>query len=150
MNTLFDPLIYADIVHRVDSIQPGSQRRWGKMTAAQMLEHTARALEVAAGKTQAKQALLGKAIGWMFRSNFIGEQPFGKNAPTAPDFVVTGIDPDFRRTQERVKTLLGEFYAIGEKGCNGQIHGFFGRMTGAEWGITQCKHMDHHLRQFGA
>jgi hypothetical protein len=23
-------------------------------------------------------------------------------------------------------------------------------MTGAEWGVTQYKHMDHHLRQFGA
>jgi hypothetical protein len=28
--------------------------------------------------------------------------------------------------------------------------GFFGRMSGAEWGVTQYKHLDHHLRQFGA
>jgi hypothetical protein len=62
--------------------------------------------------------------------------------------VVQG-EPDFGRTKERVKTLLGEFHALGEQGCHGNIHGFFGRMTGAEWGVTQFKHMDHHLRQFG-
>ena len=150
MKTLFDRTTYEEIVRRVDAIQPGAERHWGKMTAAQMLEHSARALEVASGKKPVKQAFLGKAMSWIFRSNFVGEKPFAKNSPTGPEFIVTGIDPDFRRTQERVKTLLGEFYAIGEKGCDGRIHGFFGRMTGAEWGITQYKHMDHHLRQFGA
>jgi uncharacterized protein DUF1569 len=149
MRTLFDRTTYEDIVRRVESLQPGAERHWGKMTAAQMLEHSARALEMAAGKTPSKQAFLGKAIGWIFRSNFVGEKPLAKNAPTGPDFVVTGIEPDFRRTQERLKTLLAEFYEIGEEGCDGHIHGFFGRMTGAEWGSTQYKHLDHHLRQFG-
>ena len=150
MKTLFDPATYEDIVRRVESIQPSSERHWGKMTAAQMLEHTARALEMAAGTKPGKQAFLGKMIGWIFRKDFVGEKPFGRNAPTGPDFIVTGIEPDFRRTQERVKTLLGEFHTLGEKGCDGNIHGFFGRMTGAEWGVTQYKHVDHHLRQFGA
>jgi hypothetical protein len=59
-------------------------------------------------------------------------------------------DPDFARTKERVKTLLAEFHALGERGCDGNIHGFFGKMTGAEWGVTQFKHLDHHLRQFGS
>jgi hypothetical protein len=27
---------------------------------------------------------------------------------------------------------------------------FFGRMSGAEWGVTQFKHADRPLRQFGA
>ena len=27
---------------------------------------------------------------------------------------------------------------------------FFGSLTGAEWGVSQFKHVDHHLRQFGA
>ena len=149
MKTLFDPVAYEEIVRRVESIQPGSERQWGKMTVAQMLEHTARALEMAAGKRQRKQAFLGKLIGWKFRKDFVGEKPFGKNGPTGPDFIVEG-EPDFRSTREKVKTLLGELHALGERGCDGNIHGFFGKMTGAEWGVTQYKHMDHHLRQFGA
>ena len=104
---------------------------------------------MAAGKKQAKQAFVGKMIGWIFRKQFVGEKPLGKNGPTGPGFIVHD-EPDFRLTQEKVKVLLGDLHALGEKGCDGNIHGFFGRMTGAEWGITQYKHMDHHLRQFGA
>ncbi len=149
MKTLFDPAVHKDVLRRVDSVRPDSQRQWGKMTAGQMLEHTARALEMATGKKPLKQAFIGKMIGWKFRKGFLGPEPFPKSSPTAPDFVIQG-EPDFARTKERVKTLLAEFHAMGAQGCDGNIHGFFGRMTGAEWGITQFKHLDHHLRQFGS
>mgnify|MGYP001794749648 CR=1 FL=1 len=33
--------------------------------------------------------------------------------------------------------------------CDG-AHAFFGRMPGQEWAILMYKHLDHHLRQFGA
>jgi hypothetical protein len=147
MKTLFDAAAYEEIVRRVASLRPDSPRLWGKMTASQMLEHTARALEVAAGKTPSRQAVLGKMIGWIFRKDFVGEKPFGKNAPTGPNFIVHD-EPDFHLAREKVETLLREFHALGEKACDGRVHGFFGRMTGAEWGVTQYKHMDHHLRQF--
>jgi len=32
----------------------------------------------------------------------------------------------------------------------GFIHDFFGKMTREEIGILAYKHLDHHLRQFGA
>ena len=137
MKTLFDPGAHEEIARRVESLQPGAQRRWGKMTVAQALEHTARALEMATGKRQWQQAFLGKMIGWIFRKDFVGERQFGRNAPTSPDFVVLGSEPDFHRTKDRVKTLLGEFHELGERGCDGNVHSFFGRMTGAEWGVTQ-------------
>ena len=149
MQTLFDPVVYQDVRRRVESIQPHSERQWGKMTAGQMLEHTARALETATGKRVSKQAFLGKMIGWMFWKGFVGPKPFGKNGPTGPDFVVQG-EPEFGPTKDRLTTLLGEFHRMGERGCDGHVHGFFGKMTGAEWGVTQYKHLDHHLRQFGA
>jgi hypothetical protein len=46
--------------------------------------------------------------------------------------------------------LMREFQTKGEAACNGNVHSFFGRMSGAEWGVMQYKHLDHHLRQFGA
>jgi hypothetical protein len=150
VKTIFDRSAYNEIIGRLESLQPVAQRQWGKMTVAQMLEHTARAAEMATGKRPLKQAFLGRMIGWAFKKDFVGEKPFTRNAPTAPDFTVTAIDPDFNGGKTRLKSVLSELHTLGEKGCDGNVHAFFGRMTGAEWGVTQYKHVDHHLRQFGA
>ena len=149
MQTIFDATTRDELLRRVDTIQPGSQRQWGKMSAAQMLEHTARALEVATGRKPSKQAFIGKAIGWMFKKDFLGEKPFGKNSPTGPEFIVHD-EPQLDLAREKLKMLIREFSAAGEKACDGRIHGFFGSLTGKEWGESQYKHVDHHLRQFGA
>jgi hypothetical protein len=149
METVFDPAVYQRLLGRVDSLTPQSSRLWGKMSVSQMLEHVARALEMAAGRRARKQAALGKLIGWAFRKDFVGPKPFGRDSPTGPDFVVQG-EPDFASTAARVKALLAELHSQGEAGAEGRIHGFFGRLSGREWGITQFKHLDHHLRQFGA
>lgn len=149
MDTLFDPAAYQRMLGRLESLTPSAPRQWGKMTVAQMLEHTARALEMAAGKKPAQQALIGKLIAWAFRGDFVGPKPFGKDSPTGPNFIVQG-EPEFGAARERLKGLMGEFHALGERGCEGHIHSFFGRMTGMEWGVTQHKHLDHHFRQFGA
>ena len=47
------------------------------------------------------------------------------------------------------RNFLGE-EPSGEQGCNGNVHTFFGRLSGTQWGETQYKHLDHHLRQFVA
>jgi hypothetical protein len=149
MNTLFDPRVYQDTLRRIESLQPTNQRQWGRMSAAQMLEHLARVVEMAAGKTPTRQRAIGKAISWIFKKRFVGPGPFQRNAPTAPDFVVR-TEPDFVKAKQRLVALLGELHGLGEHGCEGNVHAFFGTLTGAEWGLTQYKHLDHHLRQFSA
>ena len=148
MQTLFDPQTHQDVATRVAALRVDSERQWGKMSPAQMLEHTSRVLEMAIGKRPVPQALLGKLIGWMVRKQFVGEKPFSKNGPTGPWLIVKD-EPDFAAVQSKATALLREFHELGERGCDGRVHGFFGKMTGAEWGVTQFKHMDHHLRQFG-
>ena len=148
MQTLFDPETCQSVVRRVALLRADSRRQWGKMSPAQMLEHTSRALEMAIGKTPVNQAFLGKLIGWTVRKQFVGEKPFSNNGPTGPALIVTG-EPNFAEVQAKATTLLREFHELGERGCDGHVHGFFGRMTGVEWGVTQFKHLDHHLRQFG-
>jgi hypothetical protein len=149
MQTIFDPSTCEALLRRVDAVHTTSARQWGKMSAAQMLEHTARALEVATGRKPATQAFVGKAIGWIFKAGFLGEKPFAKNSPTGPELVVHD-EPELEAARTKVKTLIGEFSAAGAKACDGRVHGFFGPLTGGEWGVSQYKHVDHHLRQFGA
>ena len=149
MKSLFDPDVFQHTVNRVEGLQPSASRRWGTMTPAQMLEHSARAVEMACGKGPQKQFWLGKLIGWTVRKDFVGEKPFSKNGPTSPDFIVKS-EPDFIAAKNRLLGTMRELQSKGESGCDGNMHAFFGRMSGAEWGVTQYKHLDHHLRQFGA
>jgi hypothetical protein len=148
MKTVFDTETHDELLERLGKLKPDSERQWGKMSPAQMMEHSARALEMAAGKEPRQQRLLGKAIGWIFRSGFLSEKPIPRNAPTGPTFVIQN-DPDFEATRKRLTDLIAEFHGLGEVGTDGNIHGFFGPLSGKQWGETQYKHLDHHLRQFG-
>lgn len=149
MPTYFDSATYQDLVRRVEALAPDAPRQWGTMTPAQMLEHATRVLEMAAASPAYDQIFIGKMISWMFKKNFLGPKPFGKNAPTGPAFVAKD-KPDFAATKARLLEQMAKVHGLGEAGCDGHVHAFFGRLTGAEWGVSQYKHLDHHLRQFGA
>jgi hypothetical protein len=148
MRSIFETDTHADLLDRLAKLNADTERQWGKMTASQMMEHTARAMEMATGQVPMKQAFIGKAIGWIFKNKFLGEQPFSKNSPTGPTLIIKD-DPDFEAVRERLSGLISHLHSLGESGTDGNIHGFFGPLTGKQWGETQYKHVDHHLRQFG-
>jgi hypothetical protein len=148
MKTIFDKNTHDELHERLGGLTPEAERQWGTMSPAQMMEHTARALEMATGKKPMQQAFLGKAIGWIFKNGFLSEKPFPQNSPTGPTLIIKD-EPDFEVTRARLKGLVTEFHVLGENGTDGNIHGFFGALSGKQWGETQYKHLDHHLRQFG-
>ena len=149
MKTIFDAETKAELHERLGKLTPDAARQWGKMSPSQMMEHTARVLAMATSPEQPlKQVFLGKAIAWIFKNKFLGPEPFGKNAPTGPDYIIKD-DPDFDATRARLSELITLFHERGAEGLDGNVHPFFGRLTGKQWGETQYKHVDHHLRQFG-
>ena len=148
MKTIFDTDTHKELHERLGRLTPETERQWGKMSPAQMMEHNAVALEMATGQVPMKQAFIGKAIGWIFKGKFLGEEPFPKNSPTGPTLIIKN-EPDFEATRDRLKGLITDFHGLGPGGTDGNIHGFFGPLTGRQWGETQYKHVDHHLRQFG-
>jgi transposase InsO family protein len=50
----------------------------------------------------------------------------------------------------RLKDCVREFHQGGEAKCTRHPHPFFGNLTPQEWSRGMYKHLDHHLRQFGA
>jgi hypothetical protein len=148
MKTIFERSAHDELLERLAKLEMDSERQWGKMKPSQMMEHVARALDMAMGKKPVKQMFVGKALSWLFRKEFLGEQPFQPNRPTGKYFIITD-DPDFEATRAKLSELITEFHGLGESGTDGNIHGFFGPLTGKQWGETQYKHVDHHLRQFG-
>ena len=148
MKSLFEESTRAEIVERLDRLSPESQREWGKMSPSQAIEHLRRAVDMASGKKPVKQLFIGKVLSWAFRKEFLGEQPFKQGRPTGKAFIVED-DPDFEVTRDGLRASINEFCGLGEAGTEGNVHGFFGPLTGKQWGETQYKHLDHHLRQFG-
>jgi hypothetical protein len=119
------------------------------MNCGQALAHCAIALEVATGDRPRKQQLIGKIFAPFVRKSLLAEKPFGRNSPTDPTFVVTD-DRDFESERRRLTDIITRFCELGPGNASKQVHSFFGRLSGEEWGLLMYKHLDHHFRQFGA
>jgi hypothetical protein len=149
MPTLFDRDAATSIKTRLDAIRPDSPRQWGKMQPAQMLAHCAGALEEALGDSRPPRMLIGYVLGWAIKRIALSDKPMGRNAPTTPDGVIAD-DRDLEAERRRLHAAIDRFVHGGDSACTTHPHAFFGRLTPHEWAFMQHKHLDHHLRQFGA
>ena len=149
MQNLHQPESAAAILGRIENLRPDASKQWGKMDIAQMMAHCSAALEVATDQKRIPRVFIGRILGPLFKPNYYNDKPFSKGSPTAPDFVITD-KRDFDKEKARLIALVKQFADGGEAKCTTQPHSFFGPLTAEEWGIGMYKHMDHHLRQFGA
>jgi hypothetical protein len=150
MTNLFEPEAAAGIKARLSRLQPNATAQWGKMNAAQVVEHCARGLEMAVGDRRPPRALIGRFIGRIVKPLALGDDaPMRRNSPTMPELVVAD-ERDLDIEQQRLNSLIDRFVAAGPAGCTTHPHSFFGPLTPQEWAVLMYKHLDHHLRQFGA
>jgi hypothetical protein len=149
VKTLFQPEAVDEVIARIDALQPASQRQWGKMDVAQMMGHCSAAMDMASGRIELPRILIGRLIGGLIKPIYWNEKPFSKNNPTDPKLVVSDRR-DFLREQGLLKQKIREFNAGGAGGCTKYPHPFFGALTPEQWSRGMYKHLDHHLRQFGA
>lgn len=150
METLFEPGRVEEVKLRVQKLRPESERLWGKMKPEQMLAHCTAGLAMAMGEIRPPRALIGRLIGpAVKRVALRDEEPMRRNSPTARELVI-GDNCDFAAESERLCAAIGWFAAAGPVGCTAHPHAFFGRLTPEEWAVLMYKHLDHHLRQFGA
>jgi len=150
MKNLFEAATLDEVQARLASLQPDSERVWGSMTVAQALAHCSLGMEMTMGDVRPPRMLVGRILGGFIKSKALGnDEPMRRNSPTVKMLVVKD-DRDFGVEQARLSGLIGKFAAGGPKGCTGHPHAFFGKLTSAEWAELTYKHLDHHLRQFGA
>ena len=150
MNTLFDVAAKDGILRRIDAMRPDAPRQWGKMDAAQMLAHCSLGMEAATGDALLHSNFAAKLIGPLFKGWMLGEKPFSKNSPTHPLLVLNKTSCDFAREKPRLVAVVRKFHDLGPASAANYKHAFVQKLTGDEWGVLQWKHLDHHLRQFGA
>lgn len=147
MATLADPAVRASIVARIAQLTPESAPAWGRMTAPQMLAHCADALRMAYGDLPCapKDVPLARLapVKWLI----LHVLPFPKGSPTARELLAR--TPSAWGDERAAIVALVDRFEREVNRPNWPAHPLFGPLTGKEWGTLACKHLDHHLRQFG-
>jgi hypothetical protein len=144
--TLLDEKVRQNLLERLRSLQADSPRQWGTMTAHQMVCHFSDAMRVTLGDTPSKKrgTLVHRTLVKWIVLYLPMPVPKGK-IKTVPEMLSTqpeGWESDL----QGVEKLIERFATAKELAT----HPVFGSMSKGQWGILAGKHLDHHLRQFGA
>lgn len=150
MPSLFEPQVAQQIIERLNNLSENSPRSWGKMDVTQMLKHVNDALGTATGETSVKTSWFFKLFAPLIKKEVMSQKPYKPGLPTAKEFVVKNHNLSFSDEKNALLIRLNKFLNNGEKAVDGLKHPAFGKMTAYEWGFSQWKHFDHHLKQFGA
>jgi hypothetical protein len=150
MRTLESKSDRESIAGRISALTSSDRRRWGKMTAHQMVCHLCDSYKFAMGEKS-----VSMATGFLQRTliKFIALQapvrwPHGVSTRPELEQGVGGAAPvEFERDRGQLLSIIDRF-------CNSATdqkiqHPFFGPMTRQEWMRWGYLHADHHLRQFG-
>jgi hypothetical protein len=146
MPTLHDPTFHSSVRNRLETLVPDAPRQWGKMNISQMLWHISEALEMSLGRREIlpEPASMPRPILRFVVLN----APWPKGAPTLRPLRAVG-KYDFVLEKARALRLVDEM-ASRELAGRWPDQPRLGKMSGADWSRLMAKHVDHHLRQFGA
>jgi len=147
MPTVSDPERLAPLVDRLGRLTPETRRRWGTMTAAEMLCHLGDAntgvLDPAPRRQERRPRPIVKWLALVSPLHW----PHGLVTPKVVDPKAGGSRPGlFDRDRARAVESLR---AIATATTMSPTHLIFGPMTVRDWQRWAWKHTDHHLRQFG-
>lgn len=134
-----------EIIDRINKLTPESRAKWGKMTVGQMLAHLQMPMGIALGTKTIPRSFLGRLLGGLFKKQLYNDKPFKRNLPTAPSFKMTTAR-EFEEEKQKVIEVIRKF---NEENLIDIPHPVFGKMTKEQWGLSNWKHLDHHLQQFG-
>jgi hypothetical protein len=148
MKNLFDKDTYKEIINRINALTPQVQRQWGKMSVAQMLAHSKEAFKVPLSDKKMPRMFIGLLLGWAFKKKLYNDEPWKRNLPTAPNFIIKD-ERDFEKEKQELLGLINQFYNGGPENVGRFPHPMFGTFTKEQWGKAMYKHLDHHLMQFG-
>lgn len=149
MKNLFQGEAVDEVISRIDTLTPATERLWGKMDVAQMMAHCSGALDMASGRLILPRLFIGRLLGPIVKPIYTNEKPFSRSSPTDPKLVVSD-KRDFLQERDQLKLKVRQFHEGGEAQCTRHPHPFFGDFTPQAWSRGMYKHLDHHLRQFGA
>jgi hypothetical protein len=149
MKDIYESQTLSELTTRIDALSSNSPAQWGKMNVAQMLQHCCIPIDAALKGSQPKRSLKGYLIALVAKNMITNDQPFKRNLPTDPTFVVAD-QVAFEEAKATLLQLIGRLSKGGPTYMEAKPHPFLGKLTAKEWSNIMYKHLDHHLTQFGA
>ena len=150
MSDIFRPGRLDELVERLHRLHPDAEGAWGRMSPHQAVCHLSDSFKACLGDRPltARPVNLSRRI--MRFTAFTLPLPWPKGVPTSAkvDAEKGGTPPgDFDTDVEELEELMRRFAAT-----NGALspHYVWGDMSRGMWGRYGYRHVDHHLRQFGA
>jgi hypothetical protein len=152
VKTLAHETSRAEISRRLRTVRPDAERRWGRMSAHQMVCHLGDAFRMALGQKAVSQAsgpLQRTIVKWFA---LYVPLPWPPGIPTRPevDPFREGTAPDEFAADVTQLEAIVEMFTSETRSLDRQVHPIFGSLSDAAWLRWGYRHMDHHLRQFGA
>jgi uncharacterized protein DUF1569 len=136
-----------EIHDRVGALACDRRADWGKFTAPQMVCHLADSLKMAMGDLK----VAPKALPIRYpplKQLVVYVAPFLKGLPTAPELLA--------REPREWDNDVADLQLLLARAASARVtdtwpeHPAFGRLSKRAWGVLIYRHMDHHLKQFGA
>jgi len=153
VKTLAQERTLAELVSRLRNLEPDSTRRWGSLSAPEMLCHLGDASDSVLGlRVPPGPPPSGRRRTLLKWFILYAPVPWPKGVRTRP-----GVDPhrdgtrpgDFEEDRSRaIRSLEALARAPAER--LSPYHFMVGPMSRSNWQRWAYKHVDHHLRQFGA
>jgi hypothetical protein len=152
MKTLARERDKAELLCRLGSLHHDSVRRWGRMSAHQMVCHLSDGCRMLTGERTTHiiaTPLPRPVMKWMALYAPV-RWPAGISTSPELDQEIGGTTPaDFESDVAALAKLL-DHIATDQRGrFAGQMHPVFGRMSDSAWLRWAYLHADHHFRQFG-
>jgi hypothetical protein len=151
MKSLARPRDRDELIQRLRRLRADSTRRWGRMSAHQMVCHLNDSLLVATGQRAVSHAISLPSrtiIKWIALYLPLRWPPGILTRPEI-DQEAGGTRPiDFAADVARQVALIEDVAGQPRK-LRGSVHPIFGRMSERTWLRWAYLHTDHHLRQFG-
>lgn len=150
MKTVADANVHESLVARLQALTASRERRWGSLTAHEMLCHLGDATDMALGvrprprPVPVRRRPIMKSV-WLWSPIRFphGVRTNPHHNPKADGTRPSDFQRDLARAMDGIRAI-----AAASDGLE-SAHGLFGTMSTRDWQRWAYKHTDHHLRQFG-
>lgn len=135
------------LMARLQNITPDAKAQWGSFDAPRMMCHLSASMDAGLGTLEVPRAGPGILRHFPMKHLALYVIPMPKGAKAARELLTREpgeFEADRRAVLERMERAAARPKGMGPR------HFLFGPLTSDQWNALNWKHIDHHLRQFGA